>query len=404
MAITQLKKPDLKTIINGAAFLGSGGGGSVKSGLQMWDALPDDAVIDVASVDDATKDVKKYTAMAAYIGSPDSMAAVHKPEGAINAVRVLNTITREPGATENLFHLPNNELDCIGYLVPAEIGALNTVVACSTAYSLKIPVIDADGGGRAVPQLEMLTFSHTDGLSPSPAILATPGDEDTAEAMGVHVHTPSRVEHYARTVISTADYNSMAGLAMWNMNGTTVSAALPVRGTLELTRAVGQTLEEGGAEQACALLLKADFARAETIFTGKIIAKETAIGGGFDDGRVILQSVNDKADKLIIYFKNENIIAWRTGMAKPVAFAPATIAYSLRKSSSAKGSLGFSNADIEQQGNDFLLINNQYRNPVVDISIISPHPLLVAAKQYAGIKDAFDNLVLNMGYPLAQWE
>jgi DUF917 family protein len=57
------------------------------------------------------------------------------------------------------------------YLVSPESGALGFSTVALLASRLGLAVVDADGAGRAVPELPMLTF-YAGGVSPRPAILA----------------------------------------------------------------------------------------------------------------------------------------------------------------------------------------------------------------------------------------
>jgi len=404
--LSKLTKTDLKLILNGAAYLGSGGGGSVESGEKILTSLSDTDVVEVITVADSAQVADKYAVMVAYIGSPDSMLKLTAPTGAVNAVRALDHISRDPKNLPDNWFAAGSSLDFTGFVIPAEVGALNTIVACCTAKELGIPVVDADGAGRAVPMLQMLTFSYTDGVDVAPAVLATPGSDGPPEAMSVHVATPDRVEHYARTVIGTSDYESMAGLAMYRMRGEVVANALPVTDTLVLSKTIGTTLKTDGATAACDQLCNDfGFEYAKVIFSGRIIAVNTGTSGGFDDGRVTLQSVDDSNSQMVIYFQNENIVAWDLNQSAPVGLAPNLIAYSLRVDSNTanSGALGFSNADIHPAGEHKYQIKIDgviYEDPIVDISLIAPHPGLIKSAQYEPIRKAFEDLVLTMGYPL----
>jgi len=50
----------------------------------------------------------------------------------------------------------------IDYLIPVETGVFNTMVPIYAGVKKSLPILDADGAGRAVPELEMLMFHFYD--------------------------------------------------------------------------------------------------------------------------------------------------------------------------------------------------------------------------------------------------
>lgn len=59
----------------------------------------------------------------------------------------------------------------INSLIPLETGAFNTMVPIYAGAKKGLPTLDADGAGRAVPELEMLMFNFYN-ISPSPFAIA----------------------------------------------------------------------------------------------------------------------------------------------------------------------------------------------------------------------------------------
>lgn len=60
--------------------------------------------------------------------------------------------------------------------MPMECGGINSMIPLLVAARRGLPVVDADGMGRAFPQLEMETFSVY-GISASPLAMANEHDE-----------------------------------------------------------------------------------------------------------------------------------------------------------------------------------------------------------------------------------
>ena len=74
----------------------------------------------------------KRTAVVAFMGAPEKMLKTQNSQSAIAAFDGLNKeYSRQ-----------------IGYLMPIEIGALNTIAPIMVAIEKGIPVIDGDGAGR----------------------------------------------------------------------------------------------------------------------------------------------------------------------------------------------------------------------------------------------------------------
>jgi len=57
----------------------------------------------------------------------------------------------------------------VTHIVSFEVGGANSVIPLITAAAKKIPLIDGDGMGRALPEAQMMTFA-IEGVCPSPAV------------------------------------------------------------------------------------------------------------------------------------------------------------------------------------------------------------------------------------------
>ncbi|MEA3083521.1 MAG: uncharacterized protein QOC89_1218 [Paraburkholderia sp.] len=159
----ELRREDLEPLLLGAAFFGSGGGGTIESARHLaahfiaGDYYPADTV-KVVSVDEATEGA---AVMVAYLGAPEAINSALYPLGPVTAVQ--NVQTRLASQSTRL-----------AYVMPPESGALGFTVAALVAAKLGLAVIDADGAGRAVPSLPMLTFAAAE-IDPRPAFLVSQG-------------------------------------------------------------------------------------------------------------------------------------------------------------------------------------------------------------------------------------
>jgi DUF917 family protein len=372
----KLTQNDLEHIAHGAALLGSGGGGALSTALELVKGLS--TSVTCVTVEEALEQAQSASAcaaMVAYIGSPDSATHMERPHGAVNALRILDSLS---GGR-------------LQYVIPAEVGPVNTLVACLAAADLGISVLDADGAGRAVPALPMLTFAHVEGLSPQPAVLATEG----SQAVTLQIDNATDVEKFARPIIAVDDYGQKAGLAMWAMTKEQMERALVVRGTLSLAQELGILLGGRDPVPAVSERLMKEGMDVQEIFRGRIERKENATGGGFDSGRVVLaNSAQDQ--RAVVYFLNENLIAWSSDQQGPMAWAPSSIAY-VTSSGHA-----FTNADITDGDNSPTptIATTPEAPDDVHLLHIAPHPDLIESQPWEAISRAFAGLLLEMGYPL----
>jgi DUF917 family protein len=147
----QLRIDDLQDLARGAALLGSGGGGDpyvgrlmveqcLRSGdrVTVWELaeVPDDALV-------------ICTAM---MGAPTVM--VEKVPAGTEGMLALRTLERHLGRQATA-------------TMPMECGGINSTMPLVVGAKGRIPVVDADGMGRAFPELQMETF-HVFGVSGSP--------------------------------------------------------------------------------------------------------------------------------------------------------------------------------------------------------------------------------------------
>ena len=373
-----INKENLKNLAYGTCFLASGGGGPLKGGLNLADALPDDAEIEVVSKEEALKNKDAYTAVVAYIGAPNQMRKMTDVKAAVDALKgYLNSL---PGKIE--------------YLVPVELGAVSTVVTCCVAHEknkdlvhnndVKIKVIDGDGAGRAVPKLNMLTYAskvkmdkQIDGVKLPGAILSN-AENQKAE---LFVNTPDIVEEIARPFISSGieGFNQSAGLAVWLMDNTELEKALTITGTVSQAIDVGKAINSNSdvLKNLTDQLTKSKIEYKE-LFTGTMATPEETTSGGFDLVKVIINGKSDNS--MHIYALNENLIAWNSDEYSPVTMAPDSICYI-----TTEGKV-FSNADI-----DDTVIGKE-----VTVFAIKSH---IELRKDEEIMKNFKEVLTNIGYP-----
>lgn len=318
-AISELKtSDDFDYIIQGGAFLGSGGGGPIAAGMQIKeDLLAHGQTIQLISPDVLTGD-EAYGAVVAFMGSPSAGSHGIDLETPTNAFNALMALAPTKAFT---------------YTMPIEIGAGNSLVPMTVAARLQIPVTDGEGAGRAVPKIQNTTFAQT--TSPCPAALSNgktadyPTIDNLINLKDLPMNQMSdALEAYCLKLMEIPEFGSMGGLATFMMQGDAASKTL-IPGTLSLSYAIGQAIcgaleEKQPLDQVlCAAL---DFMGITYYAFGKATVSDIIVPGTHGDldlGRVIL--TDDQQHQMILSYENENLFATVDG--NPWAMAPDLICY-----------------------------------------------------------------------------
>ncbi|MEM9595475.1 MAG: DUF917 family protein [Acidobacteriota bacterium] len=358
-----LSKEQLEVIVDGATFLASGGGGSKTSGETLAENFPDDGEVQVVTVDEATAGAGR-SAVSAYIGAPSGVSELTKPTAGVLALEDLDRLSRE------LYG------EGIAHVAPVEIGALSTLVACTVAFAKGLPVIDCDGAGRAVPELELTTYAGA-GVTANPTVLAN-DDPDDEQKIVLQVESAADTDALSRVIIGAPGFDEIAGLGTWIMDGSTLERAAPIRGTLGLSLEVGEALSGPSPIDALFSVLERNGLWAREIFRGVLVDSIEQEQGGFDVGQVMFHDPGSDA-VAVIYNQNENLIAWSSAYDRPLAIGPDSICYVTPDGKT------FSNDDITEElyGTEVILVGIAART---------------ALREETEIVQAFRQVLIETGY------
>jgi hypothetical protein len=291
-SLTALKPQDLVDMIYGAALLGAGGGGSVVQGLAIVRKIVDSGnPVEMVSLEEVGGE--ELAVVSAGMGSPLAAKYGWRDEN----LPAFDLLEKYLGKRVN-------------YVVPIEIGAGNVAVPLHTAAFRGRRVVDGDGAGRAIPELELVTFDIY-------GVLISPMAISDAEGNGaiLFVKDAFSAEKIARHI--TMAFEGVAGIALYLMDGRKLREAT-IPGTLTLSLSVGKILRESkerGVDPAKALHEKLD---AYVLGAGKVTGKDIKTVKGFDVGFVEVKTEDNRI--LRVYVKNENIAAEKDG--KLLVLAP----------------------------------------------------------------------------------
>lgn len=286
----------IRDMARGAVFLGSGGGGDPYVGqllLQqevLQGRLPN--LVKADELDDHARVI-----CVAGIGSPPVLVE-HLLSG---------TLFRElVEKTEEMF---GYKIDAV---ISAEIGGLNSVMPLAVSAQMQLPVVDADGMGRAFPHLEMVTYSVY-GCRATPALLMN----EMGDMAMVKTGSDVTAEHMCRAI--TANLGAMAYMALYPMTGRQVKD-FAVHDTVSLCYTIGRCIRESRLELDNPFdgILKelndpANGRFCKILFDGKITDVTHEIRDGWHFGKVKLESHGDASDEMIIDIQNEYLVARQNG-------------------------------------------------------------------------------------------
>jgi DUF917 family protein len=325
----QLTKTDISYIVYGACFLGSGGGASIGLTLLFMDKMISDADI-MTYVNPDTLDANKNISFIALLGSPDKMFEGFGQTAALNAFLEMNSYLTQSGQP-------------LSYLIPVEMGAINTLIPFIISARNGISVINGDPCGRAMPELSMTLF-NINKLPLNPVILTS----DT-----------NNFGHYQKTIVQVKDaddaedqarrfaqqHNNVAGMACYPMQGADLNCSTSdknrakfIQYTVGLAWNLGRNMVESKNYTEFLECLDRFTLSSYTLFEGLIIDKEERTISGFDVGKI---TVSNGDESIFIYYKNESLLAWNVTKKCYIAIGPDSINFVAKKNAQP-----LSNADI----------------------------------------------------------
>lgn len=289
----------LHDLARGAALLGAGGGGDPYLGrLLVEQQLKAGKRIRIVDVDTFADDA--LILPVALLGAP-TVIVEKLPDGEGN-VRALRSLEERLGVSA-------------AAVMPVECGGLNSMAPLLVGALTGLPVVDADGMGRAFPEMQMETF-HVNGVSGSPAALAS----DHGEVAVVAAADNRRLEAFARVI--AVEMGGSSYLSCFAMDAATVRRTAVPR-TLSLALLLGRTIRQARTAHddpfaaLAAAIRETPYQFGAPLLRGKVIDVARRTTGGFARGSVTVESEN-RRQLLIIDFQNEHLVARLDGETRAV--------------------------------------------------------------------------------------
>lgn len=282
----EVTEQDLESIAIGAGILGTGGGGNPYVGmLRARQMIREFGPVKVLSSDELDSDDR--IVCVGGIGAPTVGIEKMRDKQAYYAMRAIEDYTGLKATA----------------LVSNEIGGSNSLEPLIPAAISGLPVVDADGMGRAFPQYHLKTF-FVYGAPYAPLALADEKGNTMVIPAAISAHW---VERMARAV--TIQMGCVACYA------TTPMTAEQIRNTavldsLTLTKDLGDAVKRAREQHQDPIEAILGIHPGKVLFQGKIVDLERRTTQGFARGKVTIEGMGVHiGDHMEIEFQNENLIA-----------------------------------------------------------------------------------------------
>jgi DUF917 family protein len=298
----QITRDDLADLARGATLLGTGGGGDPYIGMMLVQRVLGDGSITILDPDEIADDL--FVIPTAQMGAPTVM--IEKIPAGTEPTLSLRILEEHLGRSADA-------------TMPIECGGINSMIPLIVAAETGLPVVDADGMGRAFPELSMETFAVY-GVHGSPLALAGERGERVIIDTG---DDDRQMEWLARAV--TIRLGGVGHIAEYAMSGADVKRTAVPR-TLSMALALGRAIRLAREEKHSPFdairdtLASTLYQHVRTLFEGKVTDVDRRTTEGFAKGVARIAPADGGYDELEIRFQNENLIALRN--SEMVAIVP----------------------------------------------------------------------------------
>lgn len=296
----KLDSQDLADLAVGAAFLGTGGGGDPYIGRQMVQLCLDEGLT-VELVDPDTLDDDAFVIPTAMMGAPTVL--VEKVPSGAEAIHSLKRLEQRLGRKAT-------------HTMPIEIGGINSTIPLLVGARMGLPIVDADGMGRAFPELQMETFGVY-GVPACPMVVSN----EWGDAAVIESRDNKQMEWLARGV--AIRMGGAAYIAEYSMTGAEVKRTAVPR-TLSLAIKVGRVLREAKTrhenpfEALLRFLPETLYSYGTAIYSGKVADMMRETRNGFSIGRARIAGFAPWSGTMEIEIQNENLIARVDGKVRAI--------------------------------------------------------------------------------------
>ncbi len=283
-----VKQEAIRRLLMGAAFFSTGGGGSLREGLEVVRNIDSIELLKAGELDAETWTATAYLAGTVNCPPLEEIARKHP-------VSVQNGHELVVSAFDNLEKMAGIE---IGALIPVELGGYNTAVSLYLAAQKNLPVLDGDLTGRSAPEIRQTSY-FLGGIPPTPAAVTTIFDE---KIFLQDVTDYLRFDSILRLLVENS-YQFDVGVAHFPLK---LKSASPwvLHNTLSDCIRVGTLLENKETMKAISE------AKGKVLFIGKLENEQFKIRDGFTVGEIKIKNTDGE---MVLKYKNELYVAYLNG-------------------------------------------------------------------------------------------
>jgi len=278
-------------LVDGAAIFSAGGGGDLEVGYNIVERLLNEGYT-VELVNPAEVPSNAVVVNFACVGATASV--VYNSRAALKTFKMLEE------------HLGRKAFA----VIPVELGGFNTPAAVDVAARRGIPVVDADGAGRSVPEVHLKVYT-IDGIPLAPMVIA---DVDAQNIVLVKQTKDSRsAEKIARLL--AAEWSQTAYTARRVLTGNQVRTS-SILDTLSKAMRIGKLIRKAVDPLGAVLKETGGF----KLFEGIVKRVERETREGFTWTTATLNGVHEsKGSKFRFKAKNEILVAYKNEKLSAIA-------------------------------------------------------------------------------------
>jgi len=287
----KIELSDLEDFARGAAFLGTGGGGDPYIGrLLATHAIKEFGTPKIIDPEDLADDALVFAI--AMLGAPTVL--VEKAACGDDIDLAIDKLSERLGRRPDA-------------LIPIEIGGINSTIPIVASARSGIPLVNADGMGRAFPEIQMVTF-NVYGYPPAPLSIV----DEHLNAVVVDAKDAKTAEDLVRSVAIQMGLSVMT--ANYPISGSVVKK-YAVKHTLTLALEIGRAISRGRAQgkpvdSLLTYLGSTEYYKhCKILFDGKIVDIKRETTKGFSVGHCRIDPLTGDGDSMEIIFQNENLVA-----------------------------------------------------------------------------------------------
>jgi DUF917 family protein len=305
---------DCRDFLTGLKIMGTGGGGSPTSGMEMLSAALAEGLtlswIDAADLPDDAFSCTTFGSGSISEDKPDSLEEIDQLAERLGVTNKYGYQAPEVAVRE-LAQYTGTE---IGAIVAVELGASNTPAPMVTAARMGIALIDGDYSGRAVPE-DMQASYFLKGIKPYPAVIV----DWWGNIMILKEAASSEMVERIGKMLGVASHGSVFFASTLLSAKETRETIVP--GTLTLSYELGKAVRrarKAGKSPINEIVQRLD---GWELFSGWVTGKDWADKDGVMVGTTHIKGGGPYAGQTMdVWFLNENHVAWLDG--KPYVFSP----------------------------------------------------------------------------------